>query len=371
MEEYKDYTVYDLYLDPVNSPTKMYYELKPKEKINLHWGQRKLLLVLLQFLNIFWDPVKVPIPKIVYAGAAPGINIPIVSMLYPEVEFHLYDPSPFKIKPTDKIKIYQEFFTDDVAKKWADRSDVYFISDIRTITLKKGINLDKHEKVIVDNMNMQMQWYNIIKPVFGQLKFRLPFTGGNRPPKINYLYGYIFKQPWAPEISIETRLVPLPNHGLVVWDTKTYQNQMFYHNTEVRSKIKYYNPFGPGQNNTTPIDGLELLNDWDSTTEAMIIASYLKKRTGTYTTEQVNSISRLLTSKINEGLKYKISLETRRAQGTQKTRDNYKAGDRRGNYQRSGDKRSNQRSGDKRDYQPNQSNRGGGKVDNYKWGTKK
>jgi len=369
MEEYKEYSVYDLYLDPVNSPKKMYYELNKDEKINLHWGQRKLLLVLLQFLNIFWDPEKVPIPKLVYAGAAPGINIPIVSMLYPEVEFHLYDPSEFKIKETDKIKIHQEYFTDDVARQWANRDDVYFESDIRTITMKKGMNLDDHEKVIVENMNMQMNWYNIIKPVFGHLKFRLPFTGGNRPTKINYLYGYVFKQPWAPEVSIETRLVPLPNHGIVEWDTATYQNQMFYHNTEIRSKIKYYNPFGVGINNKTPIDGPELLNDWDSVTEAMIIASYLKKRTGNFTPEQVNSISRLLTAKINEGLKYKNTLEQRRAWARKpKTRDMGGYGNKgyRGGYKGTKGNRTWNRGN-----RGNQGNRGNSKIDNYQWGTKK
>ena len=317
MDEYKEYTVNDLYLDPINAPFTPYYELREEDKINLHWGQRKLLLTLLQFINIFWDPTKVPKPKFVYAGAAPGTNISIVSMLYPEIEFHLYDPSPFKIKASDKIHLHQEYFTDDIAREWSGRDDVYFASDIRTLSMTKNQDLDDHEKIIVDNMNMQMNWYNIIKPVFGQLKFRLPFEGGNRPKKLNYLYGYIFKQPWATKISIETRLVPLPEKGLVSWDTAKYQNQMFYHNTMIRSKVKYLNVI---DKTTNPIDDPELLNDWDSMTEAMIIASYLSKRTGTYTLEQVKSISRLFTTKINEDLRHKNSLENRRAHA-QKTRE--------------------------------------------------
>ena len=308
---YTDYTVNDLLLDPIKSPERTYYEI-PKEQrnMNLYWGQRKLLLALIAFINIFWDPVKVSNPKFVYAGAAPGNNIEIISQLYPEIEFHLYYPSRFNIKPTDKIKIYNTYFTDEVAQSWSNRNDVYFISDVRTVEITKDTDLDVHEAIIVDNMNMQMRWYNIIKPVYAQLKFRLPFTGGNRPKKLNYLYGYIFKQPWAPEQSIETRLVPLPNGGNIEWDTEKYQNQMFYHNTVIRPSAKYYNPFNHTANH---IDGNELLNDWDSTAEAVIIAAYLKKRAGKYTEDQVKAISRLFTDKLTAHHKYKENLEYKRA----------------------------------------------------------
>jgi hypothetical protein len=71
-------------------------------------------------------------PIVVYAGAAPGNHIPILSDLFPEIEFHLYDPAPFKINPSNKIKIYNQYFLDKDALDWKNKDNVYFISDIRT-----------------------------------------------------------------------------------------------------------------------------------------------------------------------------------------------------------------------------------------------
>ena len=279
-----------------------YRRRKDEEKTSLSWGQRKLLLVLLQFLNLYWDQTKVKNPKVIYAGAAPGINIKIVSELYPEVEFHLYDPAPFKIKPTSKIHLYNTYFTDKVAKKWAGRNDVYFISDIRTADYTLVSNLDKNEEQIMKDMNDQLNWYQIIKPVQGQLKFRLPYTGGNRPEKVDYLAGWIFKQPWAPQTTTETRLVPTSDQ-LVSWDCMKYQSQLFYHNTIIRESFKYNNFLN---NQEEFVDKPELLNDWDSMTEAWILREYLTKRGGS--SDSVPYLSRLLTKKLTKKSKFKDTL---------------------------------------------------------------
>ena len=66
-------------------------------------GQRKLLFSKIGAL-LNTDPEKQY--TAVYAGAAPGIQTPFLSELFPNVTFHLYDPAPFKIQETDRIKIF-------------------------------------------------------------------------------------------------------------------------------------------------------------------------------------------------------------------------------------------------------------------------
>ena len=315
-----EFTKADYFLNPTD-PELAYRRRKDEEKKCTSWGQRKLLLTLVQFLTLFWDPSKLKKPKIIYAGAAPGTNIAIVSMLFPEAEFHLYDPAPFKIKSNDKIHLYQQYFTNDDAQKWSGRSDVLFISDIRTADYTKAKNLDENESQIMKDMQMQMDWFYIIDPVQGHLKFRPPYTGGNRPDRINYLYGYIFKQPWAPQTTTESRLVPIRDENgkwiTASWSAQKYQDQMFNHNVVIREKYLYTNPFDetPNPINKTPkpIDDPELLNDWDSRAETQIWIDYLVKRSGVSNSLDVLALSRLITKKLTEKSKYKDTLSLLRS----------------------------------------------------------
>ena len=303
-----EYKKEDLFVNS-EDPELPYRRRKDEEKTSVSWGQRKLLLVLLQFLNLFWDKNKVEKPVVIYAGAAPGINIKIVSELYPEVEFHLYDPAPFKIKSTSKIHLYNEYFTDKTARKWADRNDIYFISDIRTADYTLVSNLDKNEAQILSDMKNQMNWHQIIKPVEAQLKFRLPYTGGNRPETVEYLTGWVFKQPWAPQTTTETRLVPTsdPSDLTKKWNCMKYQSQMFHHNTIVRETYKYKNFIN---SDLTHLDEPELLNDWDSMTEAWILRDYLIRRGSN--PSYVPTLSKLLTKKLTKKSKFNDNLDTLR-----------------------------------------------------------
>jgi hypothetical protein len=69
---------------------------------------------------MYWDPIALPNPLCLYAGAGPGTHITILSMLFPSFTFHLYDPRNFN------IKIFQEYFTDEITNNYSGRSDVFF-----------------------------------------------------------------------------------------------------------------------------------------------------------------------------------------------------------------------------------------------------
>lgn len=279
-----------------------YRRRRGEEKLSEKWGQRKLLMTLIQFLTNYWEPQSYPDLKVVYAGSAPGTNIEIVASMFPTVEFHLYDPKPFAIRPTDQIKLYHQKFTDIDAKKWSNREDVFFISDIRVadpFDPKFKGNALGIELEIIGEMNMQMKWYQIMNPLSAHLKFRLPYSGFNLDT-LEYLDGNVFKQPWTGQSSTETRLVPFGIDKIKVWDAVKYESQMFYHNTVTREKQRFINPFT--YDNSPVFIGKS--NTYDTICEAMILKQYLEKFNKLATMAEVYKISNKLdkTLKVNKEL---------------------------------------------------------------------
>lgn len=281
-------------------PQRPYERRTDEEKTAVAWGQRKLLLALIQFLTRFWRAEDVRLPKIVYAGAAPGNNIQIVSRLFRTAEFHLYDPAPFRVNPSGKIQIYNREFTDADAKGWAGRDDVYFISDIRSNA--------KSEVAIAKDMQDQMRWVNLMNPRAAQLKFRLPYSGTDVSTDVEYFEGQVFKQAWTRPTSTETRLVPFAARTTKVWDARKYEGQMYYHNVMIREKQKFVNPFTL---DLTPVSDGQLVNDYDSTLEVMILREYREKFGMLSGPVEIQRMSDLLTSELNYGKqeKYRKNLE--------------------------------------------------------------
>jgi hypothetical protein len=272
--ELKQFTRKDTILTE-DFPKKEYSSRSSEQKNSVHIGQIKLLLSEISFLTLFLNEKENPI--VVYAGAAPGNHIPILSDLFPEIEFHLYDPAPFKIKQTNKIKIYNQYFLDKDASQWTNKDNVYFISDIRTSDFR-FVSEEENEDEILNNMKMQAKWVDIINPVQSLLKFRLPYAIEKVRKKygetIEYFDGYVFFQAYAGQSSTETRLVPIKGTKKL-WNFKIYESQMFYLNSVVREKFRYYNPFF---GDDTPIFGKGHVNDFDDRLMAQILIDYLEKK---------------------------------------------------------------------------------------------
>ena len=158
----------------------------------IHWGQRKLMLSEMELLLLQGTGEGI---TVVYAGAAPGTHIKLLSELFPSTHFHLYDPAPFTVKArtrasapcalcvlggggyappaalrlteaqvqgdgradplqptlraprrpdslpscaphpvqeTTRIRLFQSLFTDEVAHTYAGRDDILFLSDVRS-----------------------------------------------------------------------------------------------------------------------------------------------------------------------------------------------------------------------------------------------
>lgn len=318
----KTLTTANLFLS--DTDTKLPYRSRKGEKRTaISWGQRKLMIGEIEFLTYFWNPIKVPKPTVVYAGASPGTHIPLLATMFESVaEWHLYDPRPFKISGSGKIILHSQLFTDKDAAQWSGRDDIIFISDIRTAdhtTMKP----DENEAAVWTDNLMQQKWLTIMKPVIASLKFRLPYSDvwsemsklnspwleklGLSPEtsqQVKYLKGHIMYQPWRPSTSTETRLIIQRDDGLVsqTYNLIDYEQMLSYHNVVVREQDKYKSPINIIDN--------ELLSDFDSTVEAFTLKQYFYKMTGNDTTssETILKLSRLITDELNRSRPTKVDL---------------------------------------------------------------
>ncbi len=225
-----------------SDPTMTYVERPPEMKTVVKWGQLKLIISEMQALLLFWKPEEVPHLTVVYAGAAPGQHFPIMASMFPNITWHLYDPAEFKIKPTDRIRLYREHFTDDIAAQWSNRRDVFFFSDIRTVSHKTSTSREVEIGVQKDMLDQQ-RWVQMMNPYKAHLKMRLPYWKDNNPGTFDYLYGYILYQSYSGPSSTETRLVPVRNaegrYYKFTYDVKEYEERLFYHNAVTREKMRY------------------------------------------------------------------------------------------------------------------------------------
>lgn len=261
-----------------------YEPLKYPERREVELGQLKLLVSEIEFLTYYWNPEIVPNPTIVYVGAAPGIHTSFLSALFPEFEFHLYDNGRWSplLSENPRIHLHSKYFTAEEAEKWKNRSDIFFISDIRSLDYdenadKEDINEQKKSNsLLLSDLAFQKEWVEIIKPVQSLLKFRLPFSRyiWIKEKTFPYLDGTLYLQPWARHNATEVRLVP--SGEMRNWNLKRFEDMMFYHNKIRRQKINYQNPIT--ETNTPVNKSLGMTNDYDSVATAVILSDYLVKR---------------------------------------------------------------------------------------------
>jgi len=231
--------------------TKNFKKRKYNQKIsltqtrnNFHWGQLKLLLSEINFFNqVHGEGTSLSKTIVVYAGAASGDHIPLLSKMYPDILFLLYDPANFKIKHSENIIICNEFFTDEISEKLTEGvlgNNFLFISDIRGGSEESG-----KENWIYENNESVGVWVKNMKPKFSLLKFRFPFDWENNENNphassddYEYFPGKIFFQQFAPKSSAETRLFVAKSDipKTRVYNTKSYEEQMFYFNTDYRQR---------------------------------------------------------------------------------------------------------------------------------------
>lgn len=269
---------------------------------NVHFGQLKLLLSEILFLTMHWNPKTHPNPTLLYIGAAPGYHLGALEMLFPEFSYILYDGGNIRVPKAveAKAKIFSGsvsgFFTNAEAQKYADRDDIFLVSDIRS-GIDKTPDLTS-EALIASDMYTQSGWVEIIRPVESLLKFRLPYyvkdietliqqlqnnylqklAGYSDRLSVPYLHGYVYKQCYAPKRSTELRLVPIRQDDKFVYrhyNIVDMQNKCNYFNNYIRPTYKYNNPATGKPGSAAPE---YILDDYDGTATAFIFTAYLKRK---------------------------------------------------------------------------------------------
>lgn len=237
----------------------------PGRRTTRHLGQRKLLLSEVDFLA---DNAQDG-DTVVYVGSAPGIHIPFLASLFPEVRFVLYDPREFTLRDDypgalARITTHQQFFTDVDAKQYSGRDDVLFVSDIRTGTDGPEIPSDD---TVEGDMAMQAEWVRLMNPRAALLKYRLNYT----KDKSMYLAGQVRLQVWPGPRSTETRLEAHRPYPSVEVSARDHEERMFYVNTILREWATYNHEVP-----TELVRGLD--HSFDAASEVRIWRRYLEAR---------------------------------------------------------------------------------------------
>lgn len=208
----------------------------------LYFGQLKLLISEIQFLayinslNYNFSSKSL----IIYIGSAPGNHISCLIKLFPkEIKYFFIDIRRhhsslinLEIKNEYDINIITKWVDDDFIKEFKNKYidfDIIFICDIRDAENIKNINND---------MKLQLNWYNILNPIYSLLKFRFNFVElnieNNDDLYYNYLDGLIFHQAYKKKFSSESRLFVKQNAKMVKYNMLKYEQQMVYYNLYTR-----------------------------------------------------------------------------------------------------------------------------------------
>lgn len=209
-----------------------YEEVKNKECVSkkMHLGQLKLFMSEILFLSKVSKSGNI----VLYVGSAEGYHISMLSDMFPDLEYHLWDPNKFKLSPRKNIKLFNNFFTDDDAKNYSKNgNNILFISDIRNSDIAKKTTVEEIDDLIIDDNDKQIRWVQTIKPIASYLKFRLPYKAG----KSKYFDGKIYLQPYSP-ISTETRLMS-NKYDLIEYDNIEFDEKMAYFNCNIRTQTNY------------------------------------------------------------------------------------------------------------------------------------
>jgi hypothetical protein len=259
-----------------------------------HWGQRKLLLTEIDFLNQSLSR-KNDIMNVIYAGSAHGTHIHILFKLFPNLKLHLYDPAVFdsilkplvqegkiiinefyhskkykdlninKDTPFNARKYRQNnlpedygFFTDEVAEYYKEKfyndelgySNCLFISDIRRDLPRNESQTYaewswEFEKIVLEDQEFMKNWLLILRPKNSMLKFKQPYVSQGRHTLYKYFQGDIRLQTWHPPNSAETRLL-VSHENLdkeVHYNIISYERKTSYYNYLRTQDVNYTMPF--------------------------------------------------------------------------------------------------------------------------------
>jgi hypothetical protein len=253
----------------VKELTRIYNTSLPKEKYiesqfrhlsELHSGQRKLLMSEIDFLTRYYDKYDRSKQKyLLYIGASPGNHINYLNILFPELHYILYDKVDTQVDLKSNVTFVNKYFDNQEAEKYKNMN-IFVVCDIRNLDIANHSEIKDQDKIILQDMNFQKKWCEIIKPKSALLKFRVSWE----VPSSTYFDGVIYFQIWSGNNSTELRLVPDLNK-IKTYDNKNIEEVCFYYNLHTRRELIKNNKYS-------------CIGDYhESAVEGEILEDYLKK----------------------------------------------------------------------------------------------
>ena len=204
-----------------------------------HLGQLKLLVSEIEFLTPHYGQQF----RVIYAGAAPGVHMPILAGMFPTMHFVLVDPVQSMIAngEYENIEVMRAFMTDTLASSFASSpTPLLFISDVRVGAPSSNESDEAQQLRIQRDMDAQRRWLEVMRPQSSILKFRLPWSVGGGTT--NYPSGGIYFPVYGKQLTHEARLIVPMDAPAIEYDNLLYERQMAYFNSKMRPAI--YPSFG-------------------------------------------------------------------------------------------------------------------------------
>lgn len=236
-----------------------YTDLRCYQSTVLYWGQLKLLMSELLFLEPYKKTEHV---CVVYFGSSPGHHLKILVDLMPNTwHWRLYDETPSEVFRNNNDPVYFEKYVkkNNVLQKLLIKrtykpninvfqfpicereaqiihnqshkfSKILCISDIRTLT---------DEENVISDMEYQLKIVEIIQPYQASLKFKLPYSD-DFPANFEYFDGLLVLQCFKKSISHECRLFTLQGKQCLqkkIYNKQKYNNFNYYFQTNLRTSV--------------------------------------------------------------------------------------------------------------------------------------
>ena len=165
------------------------------------YGQIKLILIEIEFITRI-KKKNIEFKNFYVCGAAPGIHYYLLSQMYPEIQFILYDKRKFydKLYKQKNVTINKYYCTQDVIKTF---NNGVFVSDLRSLEIEDNKLNNKKNIIYCRDMYEQLFLYKLTNCCACLLKFKVPEQLISFP----YIKGELLIQPFIN--SNELRLISI------------------------------------------------------------------------------------------------------------------------------------------------------------------
>lgn len=189
----------------------------------------------------------------VYVGGSIGEYILILANMFPTTKFVMYDHNLSncirKVKEEGSmppnLHHREEVFSEKVAAQLLlqdslKSSKLLLMSDLRNITRNAWGNEGQvavTDDNVVNDLHLQENWVQLLRPRSAQLKFKLPYHG---PSQYSYLKGDVKVQLFGKHSTSEVRLTvdapadELQEYPRFLFDKQQHEDSMYHHNFVTR-----------------------------------------------------------------------------------------------------------------------------------------